>query len=135
MRKIILSQPGCSKCKSLAANCPDAEVVELDQALLLSLARAVNITSLPIVVLTGDVEELSESLKKHDELSKDKAVCLGIGLRYEDALKEIAACQKVNSIGCGSQDNSFEVETARTALGLPLDIPEYDNPDYEERNK
>ena len=63
MRKIILSQPGCNKCKSLAASCPDAEVVELDQALLLSLARAVNITSLPIVVLTGDVEELKEIIK------------------------------------------------------------------------
>lgn len=63
MRKIILSQPGCSKCKSLAASCPDAEVIELDQALLLSLARAVNITSLPIVVLTGETEEIKEVLK------------------------------------------------------------------------
>lgn len=63
MRKIILSQPGCSKCKSLAASCPDAEVVELDQALLLSLARAVSITSLPIVLLSGDVEELKEIMK------------------------------------------------------------------------
>ena len=63
MRKIILSQPGCIKCKSLAASCPDAEVVELDQALLLSLARAVNITSLPIVVLTGDVEDLAQQIK------------------------------------------------------------------------
>lgn len=63
MRKIILSQPGCSKCKSLATSCPDAEVVELDQALLLSLARAVNITSLPIVLLSGDVTELEGVLK------------------------------------------------------------------------
>lgn len=63
MRKIILSQSGCSKCKSLAASCPDAEVVELDQALLLSLARAVNITSLPIVLLSGDIEELKETIK------------------------------------------------------------------------
>ena len=63
MRKIILTQPGCVKCKSLAARCPDAEVVELDQALLLSLARAVNITSLPIVVLTGDVDELGAKIK------------------------------------------------------------------------
>lgn len=63
MRKIILSQPGCSKCKSLATQCPDAEVVELDQATLLSLARALNITSLPIVVMTGAVEELADKLK------------------------------------------------------------------------
>ena len=63
MRKIILSQPSCSKCKSLATQCPDAEVVELDQATLLSLARALNITSLPIVVMTGVVEELAEKLK------------------------------------------------------------------------
>lgn len=63
MRKIILSQPGCSKCKSLAIQCPDAEVVELDQATLLSLARALNITSLPIVVMTGAVEELADKLK------------------------------------------------------------------------
>ena len=63
MRKIILSQPGCSKCKSLATQCPDAEVVELDQATLLSLARVLNITSLPIVVMTGAVEELADKLK------------------------------------------------------------------------
>lgn len=63
MRKIILSMENCSKCKSLAASCPDAEVIELDQALLLSLARAVNITSLPIVVLTGEPQELAEALK------------------------------------------------------------------------
>lgn len=63
MRKIILSMPNCSKCKSLATQVPDAEVVELDQALLLSLARAVNISSLPIVVLTGDVDELSAKIK------------------------------------------------------------------------
>lgn len=63
MRKIILSQTGCSRCKSLAAQVPDAEVVELDQALLLSLARATNITSLPIVLLTGDVDELCAKIK------------------------------------------------------------------------
>lgn len=63
MRKIILSQTGCSRCKSLAAQCPDAEIIELDQALLLSLARATNITSLPIVLLTGDVDELGAKIK------------------------------------------------------------------------
>ncbi|MBO5704904.1 MAG: hypothetical protein J6R99_02710 [Alphaproteobacteria bacterium] len=63
MRKIILSQPGCSKCKSLAAQCPDAEIVELPMDTLLGFARALKIQSLPIVVLTGDENELSEALK------------------------------------------------------------------------
>lgn len=63
MRKIILSMPGCSRCKSLAAQCPDAEVVELDQAVLLALARPLNITSMPIVVLVGNPQELAEKLK------------------------------------------------------------------------
>lgn len=63
MRKTILSQPGCSKCKSLAAQCPDAEIVELPMDTLLAFARALKIQSLPIVVLTGDENELSEALK------------------------------------------------------------------------
>ena len=63
MRKIILSQEGCSKCKSLAAQCPDAEVVELQPALLLQLARELNISSLPIVLLSGDNQELEEFMK------------------------------------------------------------------------
>ena len=52
--------------------------------------------------------------------------------RYKDALLEIATQHKIDSIGCGTEDNSFEVETAREALGMPLDIPKYDDPDYEE---
>lgn len=68
MRKIILSMPGCSRCKSLAARCPDAEVVELPMDKLLTFARELNITSLPIVVMTGEVEELANILKgKKDE--------------------------------------------------------------------
>lgn len=63
MRKIILSMPGCSRCKSLAAQCPDAEVVEMKQELLLALARELDIRSLPIVVLTGEPQELVEKLK------------------------------------------------------------------------
>lgn len=64
MRKIILSQQGCSKCKSLAAQCPDAEVIELAPDKLLMLARELNIQSLPIIVLAnGDVDELAEALK------------------------------------------------------------------------
>lgn len=63
MRKIIISQQGCSKCKSLAARCPDAEVVELAPDKLLMLARELNIQSLPIVILTGESDELAEVLK------------------------------------------------------------------------
>jgi len=63
MRKIILSQPGCSKCKSLSALCPDAEVVELPMESLLSFARQLNIKSLPIVVMTGELEELAQKIK------------------------------------------------------------------------
>ena len=63
MRKIILSQPGCMKCKMLATRVPDTEVIELPISTLLELARELNIKSLPIVVLSGDVTELSERLK------------------------------------------------------------------------
>lgn len=63
MRKIILSQTGCSRCKSLAAQCPDAEVVELEPAQLLTIARMLEISMLPIVLLTGEPQELAEVLK------------------------------------------------------------------------
>lgn len=64
MRKIILGQSGCSKCKSLASQCPDAEVVELPVDKLLMLARELNIQSLPIIVLAnGAPHELAEVLK------------------------------------------------------------------------
>lgn len=63
MRKIILSQSGCSKCKALSARFADAEVFELQPALLLQLARELNISSLPIVLLSGDNQELAEVLK------------------------------------------------------------------------
>ena len=63
MRKIILSQEGCSKCNSLAAQCPDAEVVILEPETLLTIARALNIQSLPIVVLANaDPQELAKIL-------------------------------------------------------------------------
>lgn len=65
MRKIILSQSGCSKCKTLADQCPDAEVIILEPAILLTLARALNIQSLPIVVMTGESQELSDILNEH----------------------------------------------------------------------
>ena len=63
MRKIIITQATCSKCKMVASQCPDAEVVELPADKLLMLARELNIQSLPIVVLSGDVQELTEFMK------------------------------------------------------------------------
>ena len=65
-------------------------------------------------------------------MDADYAIMLGIALRYKDALFDIATRQKVESIGYGTQDNSVEVDIAREALGMPLDIPKYDDPDYEE---
>lgn len=44
---------------------------------------------------------------------------------YRDALEDIAHQHYDESEG-----NSFEIKVARTALGLPLDMPEYDNPKY-----
>ena len=69
---------------------------------------------------------------KRIKMDSDYAIILGIALRYKDALVEIATQRKIESIGCGTQDNSVEVNIAREALGLPLDIPKYDDPDYEE---
>lgn len=63
MRKIILSQAGCTKCKSLSSLCPEAEVVELPVDKLLMLARELDIKSLPIVVLSGEPQELAGVLK------------------------------------------------------------------------
>ena len=63
MRKIIISQPGCSRCKMLHEQLPDAEVVEMKQELLLALARELDIRSLPIVLLVGEQQELVEVLK------------------------------------------------------------------------
>lgn len=62
MRKIILSQAGCTKCKMLATQVPDAEVFELPTSTLLELARELNIKSLPIVVLSGEPDELAKAI-------------------------------------------------------------------------
>lgn len=63
MRKIILSQPHCGRCKSLSLQVPDAEVVELDQPTLLALARALDVRILPMVVLASEsIEELAERI-------------------------------------------------------------------------
>lgn len=66
MRKIILSQPGCSKCKNLSLQCPDAEVIELPLDSLLAFARELHVQTLPIVVLTGELNELSKVLKEKE---------------------------------------------------------------------
>lgn len=63
MRKIIISQPGCSRCKMLHGQVPDTEVVEMKQELLLALARELDIRSLPIVLLVGEQQELVGVLK------------------------------------------------------------------------
>lgn len=68
---------------------------------------------------------------KRIKMDSDYAIILGIALRYKDALVEIATQRKIESIGYGTQDNSVDVNIAREALGLPLDIPKYDDPDYE----
>lgn len=60
---------------------------------------------------------------------------LGIALRYQDALKKIAFQPKIESMGYGCEDNSFEVETAREALCLPLDLPEFDDQNYKEKEE
>ena len=49
--------------------------------------------------------------------------------RYRKALEDIASQPKIESIGYGSEDNSFYVETAREALGWPTNIAKYDNPE------
>lgn len=72
---------------------------------------------------------------KRIKMDSDYAIILGIALRYKDALVEIATQHKIRSLGYGTEDNSFEVETAREALGMPLDIPKYDDPDYEEEGE
>ena len=67
MRKIILSQDGCSKCKTLASQVPDAEV-ETDTATIINLARALNIRELPIIVLAnGELDEYVKLFNKKEE--------------------------------------------------------------------
>lgn len=68
MRKIILSQPGCSRCKRLAEAHPDAEVVELPVNTLLGFARDLKIQSLPIIVLAnGELDEYVKLFNKKEE--------------------------------------------------------------------
>lgn len=65
MKKIIVSMKDCQNCKSLKAQNPDIESVEIeDMDMLLKFARAVGIKSMPFVVVTGDVGELNDDLAK-----------------------------------------------------------------------
>ena len=67
MRKIIIGQPGCSNCKMLKMSCPDAEEVIPQPSELMAIAKIMNVKSLPIVVLTGELGELSKVLKPKEE--------------------------------------------------------------------
>lgn len=62
MRKIIIGTDGCSKCKMLSISSPDAELIKLPNDVLLALAKETNILSLPIVILSGSVDELEKVL-------------------------------------------------------------------------
>ena len=67
MRKIILSQDGCGKCKTLASQVPDAEV-ETNTATIMNLARALNIRELPIIVLAnGELDEYVKLFNQKEE--------------------------------------------------------------------
>lgn len=59
----IITMPGCTKCRMLKDICPDTEAIELDQAALLSFARAAGIQSMPFVVLVGEPQELAKVIK------------------------------------------------------------------------
>lgn len=63
MRKIIVGMDGCPKCKRLAELNPDAEYIEANQELLMSIARATGYTSLPFVVSVGEPQELADIIK------------------------------------------------------------------------
>lgn len=66
MRKIIIGQANCHKCKTLKEQNPDAEYIEVAQddfVNLLVFARMVNIQSMPFVVIVGEQDELEKVLK------------------------------------------------------------------------
>lgn len=65
MRKIIISMENCSKCKTLAKQCPDAEVVKTEPSELLQFARLVGIQGMPFLVVTGEPQELADILNEH----------------------------------------------------------------------
>lgn len=59
----IITMPGCTKCRMLKDMCPDTEAIELDQATLLSFARAAGIQSMPFVILIDEPHELAKVIK------------------------------------------------------------------------
>lgn len=63
MKAIIISMEGCGKCAQLKAQCNNAECMTLTPDAILQFARAVNIREMPFVVLTGDVSELTKTIK------------------------------------------------------------------------
>ena len=63
MRKVIIGMNGCMKCKTLKDQNPDAEYVEVQPNDILPLARAVNIQSMPFLVIVGEPQELDKQLK------------------------------------------------------------------------
>lgn len=63
MKQIIITMNGCSKCEMLKKLKPNTETVELDQATLLAFARAIGVSSMPIVVSVGEPQELANVIK------------------------------------------------------------------------
>lgn len=63
MRKIIVGIPSCPKCKRLKELNPDAEYVEASQQAIIPLAWELKFAEMPVVVITGSVDELNETIK------------------------------------------------------------------------
>lgn len=62
MRKIIVGIDNCPRCKMLKELCPQAEYIEVKPQDILLAARELKLTSMPFVVMTGEVDELKEVL-------------------------------------------------------------------------
>lgn len=62
MKKVIVSVDGCTKCKMLKELCPGLECVTMTPEELLPFARAVGVSQMPIVVISGEVDEIRETL-------------------------------------------------------------------------
>lgn len=60
MIKVIIGQPGCPKCKMLASMCQDVKYIEPQASEVIAIAKTAGVSSLPIVVAAGDVEELAK---------------------------------------------------------------------------
>lgn len=60
MKKVIVSIEGCTKCAMLKELCPGLDYVTLKPEELLPFARAVGVSQMPLVVLSGEVDELKE---------------------------------------------------------------------------